>query len=111
MEAKAIGRYIRLSPRKTRLVADTIRGLSIGKAEAQLHVINKAASKPILKLLKSALDAARGKKMAEEKLYVKTIMVDGGPSLKRFRPRAFGRGAPIRKRTSHITVIVSEKNK
>lgn len=109
MEAKAQGRYIRISPRKTRLIADVIRGLSIGKAEAQLRTIQKAASGPMLKILQSAGANARGKKMSEEKLYVKAVMVDGGPSLKRSQPRAFGRAAPIRKRMSHVTIVLGEK--
>lgn len=109
MESRAIARYIKMSPRKVRLLADLIRGKRVESAEVQLRFSAKGAKTPLLKLLKSALANAEAKKMAKEKLYIKSITVDGGPVLKRWRPRAFGRAAPIRKRTSHITIILGEK--
>lgn len=109
MEATATARYIRMSPKKIRLMADLIRGKKIATAQVQLSVASKDAARPLLKLLQSASANAVGKKLDVEKLYVKAITVDGGPTLKRSRPRAFGRGAPIRKRTSHITIVLSEK--
>lgn len=109
MEAKAIARFIRMSPRKIRLLADLVRGKTLEAAFLQLQVITKAAKEPLIKLLKSVKSNAEGKKMNPEKLYIKTITVDPGPTLKRFRARAMGRAAPIRKRTSHITIVVAEK--
>ena len=108
MEATAIARHIRMSPKKIRLMADLIRGKSISAAQVQLDVASKDAAIPLHKLLMSASANAAGKNMNAEKLYVKSIMVDGGPMLKRSRPRAFGRAAPIRKRTSHITIVLGE---
>ena len=109
MEAKAIARHIRMSPRKIRLLADLIRGKNTSVAQTQLEISAKASKEPLLKLMKSAIVNAQSKQMSTDKLYVKTITVDGGPVLKRMRPRAFGRGAPIRKRTSHITIVLAEK--
>ncbi|OGL65084.1 50S ribosomal protein L22 [Candidatus Uhrbacteria bacterium RIFCSPLOWO2_01_FULL_47_24] len=108
-EAKAIARYIRMSPRKVRLLANLIAGKQVGFAETQLEIAAKASKGPLLKLLKSAIANAQAKNMARDKLYIKTITVDGGPTLKRFRARAFGRAAPIRKRTSHITIVLATK--
>lgn len=109
MEFIATARYIKISPRKVRLLADLIRGKSIEASETQLKVSAKGASDPLLKLLKSAVANAQVKQVSADKLYVKSIMVNGGPVLKRFRARAFGRAAPIRKRTSHITIVLGEK--
>ncbi len=109
IEAVAIARYIRMSPRKVRLLVDLIRGKNVQYAEDQLSLAIKGARIPLIKLLKSAKANAVAKKMDVEKLYVKRIMVDGGPTLKRSRPRAFGRSAPIRKRTCHITIVLGEK--
>ena len=108
-EAKAIARYIRMSPRKVRLLADLIRGKSVEAASVQLGVAMKASKKPLLTLLRSAEANAEQLKLAKENLYVKAITVDGGPVLKRSRARAFGRAAPIRKRTCHITIILAER--
>ena len=110
MEAKAIARYIRMSPRKIRLLADLVRGKSIEHARVQLSVALKQSKEPLLKLLDSVVANAENLKLSKEKLYVKSIMVDGGPVLKRSRARAFGRAAPIRKRTSHITIVLGEKS-
>jgi large subunit ribosomal protein L22 len=110
MEVKAQAKYIRMSPRKIRLVVDLIRGLDVDKAEFQLSFMNKAAAKPVLKLLKSAVaNALQNFKLKKENLYIEEIRVDGGPTLKRWQPRAFGRATPIRKRSAHIIVVLGEK--
>ena len=99
-----------MSPRKVRLVVDTIRGLSVAAAETKLHFVPKLASEPVLKLLLSAVaNANHNFHLQKEDLYVKSIVADGGPTLKRFRARAFGRAAPIRKRTTHITIVLADK--
>lgn len=98
-----------MSPRKVRLVADLVRGLPAVEAEAQLSFFRRAAAAPVLKLLKSAVaNAENNFKLDRASLKVKTITVDGGPTLKRFRPRAHGSAATIRKRTSHITIVLSD---
>ncbi|MBI3626640.1 50S ribosomal protein L22 [Candidatus Uhrbacteria bacterium] len=100
-------RYLRMSPRKTRLVVDVIRGSKVAMAQAQLKVMSKAAAMPVLKLLNSAIaNAEHNFKLDKKNLFVKTIMVDGGPVLKRSTPKAFGRATPIHRRTSHITIIL-----
>jgi large subunit ribosomal protein L22 len=110
MEVKAKARYIRMSPRKVRLVVDLIRGLNVQDAKAQLSFSKKAAAEPVLKLLNSAIaNATNNFNMNANDLYVKTIMVDGGPILKRWRPRAFGRAGAIRKRTSHINIALASR--
>lgn len=110
MEVKAFARHIKTSPRKIRLVVDHIRGLNVTEAENRLAVSSKWASEPVDKLLKSAIaNAVHNFKLDKSKLSVKTIYVDGGPTLKRFRPRAFGRAAAIRKRTSHIGIILTDE--
>ena len=109
MEATATARYIRMSPKKIRLMADLIRGKALSFAEVQLTVAIKDAAIPLRKLLQSARANAVLKNMDAAKLFVKGITVDGGPTLKRSRPRAFGRAAAIRKRTSHITIVLSER--
>lgn len=107
MEVKAIARYIRVSPRKVRLVLGVVRGLSVSAARQQLAFMNKGAAEPVLKLINSAVaNAVNNFGLAEETLKVKTIVADGGPILYRYRPRAMGRAAPIRKRTSHISVVL-----
>ena len=109
VEARATARYVRMSPRKVRLIADMIRAKSVARAEVILTVAVKAAKVPVLKLLRSAAQNAQEKKMDPTALYIARITVDGGPMLKRSRARAFGRAAPIRKRTCHITIILAEK--
>lgn len=110
MEVIAKARYIRMSPRKVRLVADLVRGLDVAKAEAQLRFVGKAAARPVLKVIRSArANAEHNHKLETGTLFIKSITVDGGPVLSRWRARAFGRAAPIRKRTSHITVILGER--
>lgn len=110
MEAKAIARYVRLTPRKARLVADLIRGKSALEALEILTFTNKKAAVVIKKTLDSAIkNASNNHEMDEEKLFVSKITVDEGPVLKRLKPRAMGRADIIRKKTSHVTVVVSEK--
>ena len=107
MEVTAKARHIRMSPRKVRLVADLVRGMDLSAAEAQLTYVRKAAARPVLKLLRSAkANAEHNFKLEPSSLFIKTITVDGGPVLHRWRARAHGRAAPIRKRTAHITVIL-----
>jgi large subunit ribosomal protein L22 len=111
-EVKAQVKYVRISPRKTRLVADLIRGMDVSEAENQLKFFNKKAAKVILKLLNSAVaNALNNFKLEKDNLYIKSITVDGGPMLKRWQPRAFGRAAPIRKRSSHISIVLAERYK
>ncbi len=110
MEARAITRFVRLSPRKARLVADLVRGKSALEALITLEFTNKKAARVIKKTLASAIaNATNNFNLDEEKLVVSTIMIDDGPALKRLMPRAQGRADIIRKPTSHITVAVSEK--
>ena len=106
-EVKAHVRYLRMSPRKVRLVVDLIRGMSVEPALAQLHFMPKAAATPVRKLLQSAIaNAEHNFKLGREGLFVKAAMVNQGPTLKRWRPRAMGSAAPILKRTSHITLVL-----
>jgi large subunit ribosomal protein L22 len=115
MEAKAIARHLRQSPRKVRLVVDLIRGQTVNDAYAILQFNGKKASQPIEKVLRSAVANAmykadeQGERLDVDELFVKRAFVDEGPSLKRWRARAMGRASPIRKRTSHVTVIVDRK--
>ena len=109
-QAKAIARTVRIAPRKVRLVVDLIRGKQIGEAVAILRHTPKAASPVVEKVLKSAVaNAEHNYDLDINNLVVSEIFVDEGPTLKRFRPRAQGRASAINKRTSHITVVVSEK--
>jgi large subunit ribosomal protein L22 len=99
-----------MSSRKVRLVADLVAGMDVDEADAQLGHLRKAATVPVRKLLKSAIaNAEHNAKLDRRNLFVRQILVNQGPTLKRFRPRAFGRAAPIRKRSSHITVVLEER--
>ena len=110
MEAKAVAKYIRISPRKAAQIADLVRGKSVGEAYAILKFTPNKGAAIIEQVLKSAVaNAEHNYNMDVDKVYVSTIFVDQGPSLKRFKPRAMGRADGIMKRTSHITVMVSEK--
>ena len=110
MVAKAHARYLRISPRKVKIVADLIRGKDVATATAILLNTPKAASEPVLKLLKSAAaNAENNHQMDPEKLYVSATYANPGPIIKRMRPRAQGRAFRINKRTSHITIAVSER--
>lgn len=109
MEVKASARYIRISPRKVRLVASLIRGLKIKPAFAQLKFVGKLAATPIQKVLESAVaNATHNFELSEDNLFIKEIRIDGGPVLKRWLPRAHGRATPLLKRMSHINVILGE---
>jgi len=109
MELKASAKHIRMSPRKVRLVADLVRSLEVGKALDQLRFINKWAARPIAKLINSALaNAEHNFDLDKNNLYIKKITVDEGTTLHRWMPRAFGRATPIRKRNSHIAIVLAE---
>jgi large subunit ribosomal protein L22 len=97
-----------IAPRKTRIVADVVRGMSVNEAEANLMVQRKRAAGPILKLLRSARAGAVQKDMDLEKLYIKEIRVDQGAMLKRFMPRARGSASAIQKKMSHIIIVLDE---
>ena len=108
MEVNAKARFVRMSPRKVRLVIDVVRGMPIDKALVQLSFMKKEAAEPVYKLIASAVaNAEHNFQLDRSSLYVKAISADGGPVLHRFRPRAFGRAAAIRKRTSHIQVTLA----
>ncbi|GFN23042.1 50S ribosomal protein L22 [Thermanaeromonas sp. C210] len=110
MEARAVARYIRISPRRARQVIDLIRGKTVREAEAILWATPKRASSIIAKVLKSAVaNAEHNYNLDRDKLVVTKAYVDEGPTWKRYRPRALGRADLRRKRTSHITVVVAEK--
>ncbi|BCS53062.1 50S ribosomal protein L22 [Geobacter sp. SVR] len=112
MESSAKLTSIRLSPRKTRLVVDLVRGKGIQEALNTLRFLPQPSAKLISKLLKSAVANAEQKGVADvDRLFVKTIYVDGGAVLKRFLPRAMGRASKIRKPTSHISVTLSDSSK
>ena len=109
-EAKAVAKYVRMTPRKIRAVLDIIRGKKVENAFSILKFTNRRAAGVVAKLLKSAVDnAIKDKKFNEEHLFVKEIYADIGPTMKRYMPRAMGRAASIHKRTSHITIILGEK--
>jgi len=110
MEIAARLNYLRISPRKVRLVANLIRGMDVEEARTQLKFLTKRAARPLLKLLESAIaNALHNFNISEDKLYIYKITVDEGPSLKRYIPRAMGRADLILKRTSHITIVLREK--
>ena len=106
MEVRAQLRFLRATPRKVRLVADLIRGKGVQEAVNILHLTNKSAAKPLEKLLTSAIANAenRDEPMDVDRLFVKEVMVDGGPTMKRFRPAPMGRGFRVLKRSSHVTI-------
>lgn len=104
--------YLRLAPRKVRAVADLIRGLALRDAEAQLLISPRRASRPLLKLLRSAeANAKNNRKLDTEKLYVKEIRVDQGSKFKRWTPRARGSVSLIEKKTSHVTLVLAVSDK
>jgi large subunit ribosomal protein L22 len=110
MEAKAVAKYIRMSPQKVRLVVDLVRGKKVQEAKNILLYTRKYAAGIVAKVIKSALaNATQNPNIDENILYVKEIFVDQGPVLKRWRARAQGRAAGIKKRTSHITVVLDER--
>jgi large subunit ribosomal protein L22 len=109
-QVKAFARYIQMSPQKVRLVVDMIRNTPVSSALEQLAFSSKKASLPVTKLINSAVaNASHNFNIRKEDLFIKTLTVDGGPVLKRFRPRAQGRAGAIHKRTSHISVVLEER--
>ena len=110
MEVKASLQYARVGCQKARLVADLVRGKDVNDAIKTLTFLNKKSALMIKKLIESALANADYKKSIDlDKLYVKTLMVDQGPVLKRFRPRAQGRASGVKKKMSHINVVLDER--
>lgn len=107
--AKAISKYIRISPRKARLAAGLIRGLPVSEASVQLTFSNLKAGRLLKKTLDSAVANAETKDMRRDSLKVVEVRVDAGPTLKRAKPKNRGGKHPIMKRTSHFTVIVSNQ--
>ena len=110
MEAKAVSRFVRVSPRKARIVIDQIRGKSVPAAREILKFTNRGIAETDEKTLNSAVaNAEHNHHVRAESLVVKTAFADEGPTLKRIRPRAKGSASRIRKRTSHITIIVATR--
>ena|SRR5215218_3286893 len=105
---KAKARYVRIAPRKARLIADQVRGMHIEQARALLEFSPRGAAEPIHKLINSAAaNAENNHDLIGDEMRVSSITVDEGPTLRRFRPRAMGRATPINKRTSHIAVALT----
>ena len=110
MHARAKLSYLRMSPRKVRLVADLVRNRPAEEALKTLRFTAKAASRPLKKLIESAVaNAENNHGLDIDTLWVREVQVDEGPTLKRFRPRAQGRAFPIMKRTSHVSVVLEER--
>jgi large subunit ribosomal protein L22 len=109
MQISATHKYLRIAPRKVRLVADLIKGKKVLEARATLKYTTRAAAEPLEKALRSAVASAKHNFQLEElNLYITRVIVNEGPKLKRYRPRARGRAFPIQKKTSHITVVLDE---
>ncbi|PKM80566.1 MAG: 50S ribosomal protein L22 [Firmicutes bacterium HGW-Firmicutes-14] len=109
-EARAIAKYIRISPRKVRQVVDLIKGKKVGEALAILKFTPRRAATAVEKVVKSAVaNAEHNLELNKDDLIIAEAFVDQGPTLKRYNPRAMGRADLIRRRTSHITVVVREK--
>ena len=109
MEARAVAKYIRMSPQKVRLVVDLVRGKKVAEARQILLYTRKYAAGPVGKVLNSALaNAKQNPNIDENILFVKEAFVGQGPSLKRWRARAQGRASSIKKRMSHITIVLDE---
>src|SRR5262245_13174289 len=110
MEAKAISRHVRISPQKVRLVVDLVRGTGVEEALNSRDYTAKRAARVVAKTVRSVVANAQNTQSVDvDRLFIKRVFVDGGPTWKRFTPRAQGRATPIRKRTCHITVIVDER--
>jgi len=110
MEVRAHSKFIRVAPRKARLVADLVRGKRVEEALHTLTFTNKAFARDMKKLINSAIaNAQQTTNMNVDNLRVTRVFVDGGPTMKRFMPRAMGRATMIRKRTSHVTVVLDEQ--
>jgi len=109
MESRAVGRYMRISPQKMRLIMDEVRGKKVDEAIRLLSFSPKRGARVLRKLINSAVaNAEANKDIDVDTLYIKRVYADQGPVLKRFRPRAMGRASRIKKRTSHLTVILDE---
>ena len=109
MEVKAKLRFLKMSPRKVRYVVDQVRGRKVEEAINLLTVGKRGACKPVKKLINSAVaNAMETGKIDIDNLYIEKIFVDEGPVMKRFMPRAMGRATTIRKKTSHVTVVLKE---
>jgi len=109
MEAKAKARFVRVSPRKVRLVMDEIRGMKVDEALKQLSYSPQKGAAVLKKLIDSAVaNATSNSEVDVDALFVKRVFADEGPTWKRFRPRAQGRATRIRKRSSHLTVVLDE---
>lgn len=107
MEIKAQLNHLHIAPRKVRLVAGLIRGRKIKDAKLELRYLSKRSALPLLKLMQSAVaNAKHNFDLIEDSLRIKSIVVDQGPAFKRYRPRAFGRAALIRKETSHVSLVL-----
>ncbi len=112
MESRAVTRQVRIAPQKARLVVDMIRGKNVGEALMILDFVAKKAARIVTKTLKSVIaNAEHTQRVDVDNLYVKRVSVDGGTTIKRFLPRAHGRATPLRKRTSHITIVVDERKR
>jgi large subunit ribosomal protein L22 len=110
MEARAVARYIRISPQKARLVTDLVRGENVERALNTLRFMPKKGARILRKIIESAVaNASQNDSIDVDNLYVKKVFVDGAPMLKRIRPRAMGRATRILKRSSHITVVLDER--
>jgi large subunit ribosomal protein L22 len=111
MEARVVSRHLRIAPRKARLVADLVRGRRVGDAIGMLRHVPKKAAPLVIKALQSAVANAESTQRVDvDRLYITRITVDGGPTAKRFLPRAHGRATKLRKRTAHLTVVVDERS-
>jgi len=109
-EVKATAKYVRMAPRKVRLVVDQIRNMPVEEALEKLQFVNRAAAEPVAKVLRSAVaNAENNSGMRSRNLVVSQAYVDEGPTIKRYRPRAKGAASRINKRTSHITIVVAPK--
>jgi ribosomal protein L22 len=108
---RATAKYVRISPRKVRLVADQVRGTHIDEARSLLQFSPRSAAADVAKVIESAAaNAEANHELIGDEMIVHEIRVDEGPTLKRFRPRAMGRATPIHKRTSHITVVLTPED-
>lgn len=111
MEARAVSKYVRMSAQKVRLVGDLVRGRSVDEALALLRFANKAAAGPLAKTIASAAaNAEENLGLSRADLFVSEVMIDEGPTLRRGRAGARGRYKPLLKRSSHISVVVAERN-
>jgi large subunit ribosomal protein L22 len=109
MEVKGSAKHLKITPKKMRLVVDVVRGMSVDRAESQLHFVPRKASAIILKALHSVVASAEHNfNLKKDNLFIKKIIVNEGPSLERWTPKAFGRATPIKKRTSHLEITLGE---